>query len=288
MVLFMKMRTTKPANNRYYIRQADGGYNGAIQGKPTDSTANVLSNCVGYANGRFNEIIGEGKCKYQLTCNAENFIERAKELGLKVSKVPVVGGIMVWKKGATLSNSDGAGHVAIVEKLIDDNTIYTSESAWGGKAFYNATRSNSNGRWGIGSAYSFRGCIINPAVKDESGNSNGVVVDGTWGKNTTLLSQKVMGTTQDGYVSGQLKSLKKYVPNASILSWKFSENGKGSPLIKAIQKMVGAKADGYCGMNTVKAMQKFLKALGFYAGSIDGIMGSNTVKGWQKYLNNKQ
>ena len=282
----MKMRTTKPANNRYYIRQADGGYNGAIQGKPTDSTANVLSNCVGYANGRFNEIIGEGKCKYQLTCNAENFIERAKELGLKVAKVPVVGGIIVWQKGATLSNKDGAGHVAVVEKILDDNTIYTSESAWGGKAFYNATRSNSNGRWGIGSAYSFRGCIINPAVK-ESANASGIIVDGTWGKNTTLLSQKVMGTTADGIVSGQLTSTKKYLPNASTTSWKFAKDGKGSQLIKAIQKMVGVKTDGYCGRNTIIAMQTFLKSLGYYSGSIDGIMGSNTVKAWQRYLNNK-
>lgn len=283
----MKMRTTKPSNNRYYIRQADGGYNGAIQGKPTDSTANVLSNCVGYANGRFNEIIGEGKCKYQLTCNAENFIERAKELGLKVSDKPVQGGIMVWQKGSTLSNKDGAGHVAIVEKVIDSNTIYTSESAWGGSAFYNSTRSNSNGRWGIGSAYKFRGCIINPAVKEDEVSKFSVIVDGKWGKNTTRLSQKVMGTTVDGIVSGQLPSMKKYLPNVSDTSWKFSSLGKGSPLIRAIQKMVGVSVDGQCGMYTVKGMQRFLKALGYYTRSIDGYMGANTVAAWQRYINNK-
>ena len=164
----MKMRTRKPSKNKYYIRQASGGYNGAVQGKPTDKNANVLSNCVGYANGRFNEIIGEDKCKYQLVCNAENFIERAKALGLKVSTKPVVGGIMVWQKGKSLSGNDGAGHVAIVEKIIDDNTIYTSESAYGGKAFYNATRKNTNKNWGMSSPYKFRGCIINPAIKSSS------------------------------------------------------------------------------------------------------------------------
>lgn len=164
----MKVRSKKPKNNKYYIRQASGGYNGAVQGKPTDRYANVLSNCVGYANGRFNEIIGEKKCKFQLVCNAENFIERAKALGLKVSKVPVVGGIMVWRKGKTLSGKDGAGHVAIVEKVIDDNTIYTSESAWLGTAFFNATRKNNNGRWGMAAAYTFRGCIVNPATKSAS------------------------------------------------------------------------------------------------------------------------
>lgn len=71
---------------------------------------------------------------------------------------------MVWQKGS-LDWQDGAGHVGIVEKILDDNTIYTSESAWGGSAFYNSTRNNNNGRWGMGAAYKFRACIINPAVK---------------------------------------------------------------------------------------------------------------------------
>ena len=163
-----KVRKTKPEkNNKYYIRTATGGWNGAIQGKPTDKNCNVLANCVGYANGRFAEIQGLKKCKYQLTCNAENFIERAKSLGLKISDKPVVAGIMVWQKGKTLKGNDGAGHVAIVEKIIDKNTIYTSESAYGGSAFYNSTRKNTNGRWGAGSNYKFRGCIVNPAIKEE-------------------------------------------------------------------------------------------------------------------------
>lgn len=161
------IRTTKPANNKYYITIANGGYNGAIQGNPVDKKADVLANCVGYANGRFAEIQGLGKIKYQLVCNAENFIEKAKNLGLKISDKPTLGGIMVWKKGSTLSGNDGAGHVAIVEKIIDDNTIFTSESNYGGKAFVNVTRQNTNGRWGISSSnYSFRGCIVNPAVKE--------------------------------------------------------------------------------------------------------------------------
>lgn len=48
-----QMRTSCPNNNKYYIRQANGGWNGAIQGNPTRSGANVLANCVGYANGRY-------------------------------------------------------------------------------------------------------------------------------------------------------------------------------------------------------------------------------------------
>lgn len=160
----MNVRTTKPTSgNKFFITKSKGGYSTCIQGSPTDSQCNVLANCVGYACGRFNEIIGAMKYP-SLNCNAENFIERAKNTyGLEISSVPTLGGIMVWQKG-TLSGNDGAGHVAIVEKIIDSNTIYTSESGYGGSAFWNSTRRNTNGRWGLGSAYTFRGCIVNPAI----------------------------------------------------------------------------------------------------------------------------
>ena len=161
----MNIRTTKPgAGNKFYITKSKGGYSSCIQGSPTDSQCNVLANCVGYACGRFNEIIGSMKYP-SLNCNAENFIERARNTyGLEISPVPTLGGIMVWQKGATLSGNDGAGHVAVVEKIIDSNTIYTSESGYSSSAFWNSTRRNSNGRWGLGSGYTFRGCIVNPAI----------------------------------------------------------------------------------------------------------------------------
>ncbi|MBR4429718.1 MAG: hypothetical protein IKS75_00290 [Clostridiales bacterium] len=91
---------------------------------------------------------------------------------------------MVWQKGKTLTSKDGAGHVAIVEKIIDSNTIYTSESAYKGSAFFNCTRKNTNGRWGMNANYKFRGCIINPAVKEEKKTIDQIaqeVIDGKWG-----------------------------------------------------------------------------------------------------------
>src|SRR5574344_1177647 len=164
----MEMRTKKPeAGNKFYNTKSNGGYSTCIKGKPTDKGCNVLANCVGYACGRFNEIIGEMNYP-SLNCNAENFIERAKNTyGLEVGQTPKGGAIMCWKKGATLSSSDGAGHVCVVEKVIDANTVYTSESGYGGSAFWNATRKKGNGNWGIGNYYTFRGFIYNPAVPDE-------------------------------------------------------------------------------------------------------------------------
>ena len=155
----MQMRTSKPgAGNKFFITRSKGGYSTCIQGSPTDSNCNVLANCVGYACGRFNEIIGSMKYP-SLNCNAENFIERAISLGLQVVQKPTLGGIMVFGGNGSL-----AGHVAIVERIDSANQIYTSESGYGSTAFWNQIRTNNNGKWGIGANYTYRGCIVNPAI----------------------------------------------------------------------------------------------------------------------------
>lgn len=152
------IRTTRPvAGNKYFITKSEEGWSTCIVGKPTDSQCNVLSNCVGYACGAFNEELDLGYEKYHLNCNAENFIERAIASGLSVVSKPVVGSILCWEGAGSL-----AGHVAIVTAVIDDNCIKTAESAYGGSAFYTSTRYNTNGRWGMNSNYSTRGFIINP------------------------------------------------------------------------------------------------------------------------------
>ena len=171
------MRTTKPgAGNKYYITKANGGYSNAIRGNPADSECDVLPNCVGYAYGRFNEIGNYGYCKYLSPVNAENFMQYKGNLS--TGQTPKLGACMVWQKGASLSGSDGAGHVAIVEKVISDTEVITSESGWGSsKPFWTQTRKKgSDGRWGMNSAYTFLGFIYNPAVSDSDTNSSSPTV----------------------------------------------------------------------------------------------------------------
>ena len=159
------MRTTKPSGNLNYMTTSTGGWSTCIKGSPNDPKATVLANCVGYASARFNEIInlcrGTSGCTYKtLNCNAENFPERATAAGLKIGSTPRVGAIGCAMKGSTLSGSDGAGHVWIVEKVNSSSSTYTSESGYGSSTlFWNQTRTNSNGRWGLGSGYTFR-CFI--------------------------------------------------------------------------------------------------------------------------------
>ena len=282
-VNMMKTRKSQPKNNKHYIRTATGGYNAAVAGKPTIKGANVLCNCVGYANGRFNEIINDPDLKgiakafkYQLVCNAENFIESAKKQGLKISSTPIQGGIMVWQKGKTLGGSDGAGHVAVVEEVYADGTILTSESGWNAWAFKTVRRNNTNGRWGQVAGYKFRGCIVNPAVKDPKvAPAPKLTVDGKGGPATVRAMQRFFETPQDGVLSGQSKALAKYYPAITAV-----EYGKGgSVCVKKLQKWLGIKQDGIIGQATVKAWQK---KLGVKA---DGLFGTNSMKAWQKYLN---
>lgn len=113
-------------------------------------------------------------------------------------------------------------------------------------------------------------------------DDSSIEVDGFWGKKTTKKAQKVFGTTQDGIISNQNKDMKSHLPNCQTASWKFVAPSKlknGSELIRAIQKKIGAKVDGFCGNETVMKLQKFLGV------SADGYIGGATVTAFQKWLN---
>lgn len=251
-------RFTRPtAGNKYYIRKVNGGYSNAIVGKPTDLQCNVLSNCVGYAYGRFNEIGGYGYCKYLAPVNAENFIQYKGSC--QVGQTPKVGACMVWKKGATLSNSDGAGHVAIVEKVISDTEVVTSESGWkSSKPFWNQTRKKgSNGRWGCNSAYTFLGFIYNPAVSDE--------------ENERLIQE----TKTEGECRVNLKTLEKGDKGDAVKALQTLLIGYGFRM-KAANNTYGV--DGSFGPATYNAVRDYQKAKGLV---VDGKVGPAT---WSKLL----
>lgn len=165
-----KPRLTKPeSGNKYYNTPASGGYAvGAIKGNPMQAGTDILANCVGYAAGRFNEIIGAGSWKY-LTYppDAENFVDVAKAQGLSTGTEPQLGAIIVWAKGKTWTARDGAGHVAVVEKINADGSITTSESGYGcANPFWTSKRSRSGGSWG---GEGFLGFIYQPEVSMKKG-----------------------------------------------------------------------------------------------------------------------
>ena len=288
-------RTSCPYDNKYYIRQANGGYNGAIQGSPTKAGANVLANCVGYANGRFGEIMNKGYIPYQLVYNAENFIEKAVAYGLKISNTPTLGGIMVWQKGS-LSSGDGAGHVAVVERINSDGSIYTSESGWGGPTFFNSTRNNSNGRWGQGSAYSFRGCIVNPSVEpsptptptnqisqiQQTLNERyhlAIKVDGYYGNQTKKALVIGLQTELNKQFGAHLVVDGVFGPATKNACRNVAYGARGN-ITWLIQAMLVCRnynltVDGIFGTSTKNNVISFQK---YYGLTADGIVGKNTFE----------
>lgn len=155
-----------------------------------------LPNCTAYAWGRFYELSGTRPTLS--TGDAEDWYNYAD--GYKRGKTPKLGAVIVWAKGAIGDDSDGAGHVAIVEQINSDGSIVTSNSAWNSTLFY---RQNIPSTYAL-SGYTFQGFIYNPV--DFSGGGSTEPVPTPIGGNR-YLSQSEMEN------------------NAKYIWWWFSKRG---------------------------------------------------------------
>lgn len=142
-------------NDLNWIHVTKGGKNKCIliKGK------SVLPNCVGYAWGRFMEILGS-QPKLSLG-NAELWYGNRAD-GYERGKTPRLGAVICWRKGIAGNSNDGAGHVAIVEKILPDGRLVISQSGYGArKRFWTSiipADFHLNG-------YVFQGFIYNPKIK---------------------------------------------------------------------------------------------------------------------------
>ena len=152
-------RTTAPsATDKHWIKSTCGGLNECLK----ISGNSCLPNCVGYAWGRLYELTGE---KPRLsTGNAENWYPNTAD-GYKRSATPKLGAVACWRKGQAYNESDGCGHVAIVEEIKPNGDIVCSNSAYGGTRFYMKTYSKSAG-YNDG-ALTFQGFILPPVDFEE-------------------------------------------------------------------------------------------------------------------------
>lgn len=116
-----------------------------------------------------------------------------------------------------------------------------------------------------------------PSTPATSSNSGKLAIDGRVGPATVKAWQKIMGTSVDGVISHQTEATKKY--HYAINAVQYDNTRKGSLLIKAVQKKLGAVSDGLLGPNTIKAIQKRLDV------TADGHFGPNTAKALQTRLN---
>ena len=104
-----------------------------------------------------------------------------------------------------------------------------------------------------------------------------VITDDYLNKSDIKKAQKAFGITQDGKIGGQLSSSAKYWSGIDLDCIEFG-NG-GSALVRAIQKNLKLSGpDGLLGPNTIKAVQKKVGV------SVDGYWGINTTKAFNKWV----
>lgn len=140
-------RTTAPDSSNSYYYSANPFY----------AAGYGLPNCTCYAWGRFYELSGQRPTLS--TRDAENWY--GYNDGYSRGQTPKLGAVICWRRGAVGDDSDGAGHVAVVEQINPDGSIVTSNSAYGSTLFYMQTLTKESGyTWS--SAYTFQGFIYNP------------------------------------------------------------------------------------------------------------------------------
>ena len=153
---FFKPRLSAPEKtDKHWLRRRAGGVNECVNIK----YGSVLPNCVGYAWGRWYELLGE-EPKLSVA-NAEAWW--GKDDGYERGQVPKLGAVICWSKGVVGNGKDGAGHVAVVEQINSDGSIVTSNSAYGGKRWYTKTLKPPYTMKG----YDFQGFIYLPMEFEE-------------------------------------------------------------------------------------------------------------------------
>src|SRR5690625_311460 len=170
-------------------------------------------------------------------------------------------------------NSDGDFRKAVenaaelVRKIMKDEGIsimnVVQHNRWSGKNCPRNLRSGSKGiKWAdfINAVKSGKAPTKKKASKPKSQvktskakSGANLTVDGKWGSATTRELQRALGTTADGIISSQ--------PRNSVTQALYGGvtfGSKGSPMVRALQRKVGAGVDGKLGPETVRKLQAYL------------------------------
>lgn len=114
-------------------------------------------------------------------------------------------------------------------------------------------------------------------TKPKRSNRANLKVDGKWGPATTRALQRALGTPVDGVISSQPRNRVTQALYGGV-TW----GSKGSSMVRALQRRVGATRDGKLGPVTVRRLQRHLGT------PIDGVLSrpsSLVVKELQRRLN---
>lgn len=197
-----------------------------------------------------------GKLPGGISFNTDFTIGHARSEGRLVARGDAQPGDLIiydWDGG-------GTDHVGILEKVISGG-VQTIEGNTSGSS--GGSQSAGNGVWRRTRSWGSVAAIVRPYYTAAGGGGGASkptsstpaptpAADGYWGAATTRALQKVLGTPQDGVISGQVQG-----PwNRALTSVQWGRGG--SQVIAALQRKLGVTADGYLGPQTIRALQKRL------------------------------
>lgn len=159
---------------------------------------NILTGqCVGYCWGRWRELLG--KFHNLSRANAENWWGYTQD-GYKRGQTPKLGAVVCWSKGRVGVESDGCGHVGIVEKITADSVV-VSMSAYGGTRWF--TRTYKKGHYDY-NGFVFQGFIYLPIDFEEKKTTT---KPATSKPSVSTSSATTKKKTATNYAQSQLSSL---------------------------------------------------------------------------------
>jgi surface antigen len=118
--------TTKATNG---VQQASTSSHSA-QGMEAVGLSNTFpfGQCTWWADQRYYQLHGVF-VPWRTNAFAANWVNLARQFGWHVSNTPIVGAIMVLQSG--IQGAYSAGHVGVVERLLDDGSAIVSSMNWG-------------------------------------------------------------------------------------------------------------------------------------------------------------
>ncbi len=176
------------------------------------------------------------------------------------------------------------GHTVI---WLGGNQILGAEGDWDGR---DGDSSGSEITVRSYYAYSWQWVLRWPGGSSGTDSNGKLKVDGFWGKDTTLESQKQAGTVADGYVDGQSEIWRSHLMGCTT-GWRWCTGSAvtGSPLMKKVQITLRDKygqdvgeIDGIAGKKFWQAMER---AAGYKADDVGIEAPSNTIKWYQRQIN---
>lgn len=225
-------------SDKNYISTLYGGYDECIV--INKSTGSCLPNCVGYAWGRWREILLRSPSLSRN--NAEVWYTYLSD-GYKRGQTPKLGAVICWRSGSASSAADGRGHVMIVEQINPDGTITVSGSDYSGRYFYTKKLTGPKYKFSATSSLVFQGFIYPPVdFTDSFLPARGYFKRGD-------RSEKI------GKIAAFMrKTFPAYTSKAALGNY-FGINLEKS--IKEFQRRTGLEPDGFIGPLTLEKLKKY-------------------------------